>query len=190
MPRSALVVVDMLNRYEHDDAESLRDSVRAVIGPMADLIAQAKEAGACLVYVNDNHGDWTAGREALTEWALGGAEPSLVEPVAPDDDVPLLVKARHSIFYETQLEYLLRERDVDHIVLVGQVTEQCVLYSALDAYIRHFRLTVPRDAVAHIDPELADAAIKMMETNMGVEITDAATALSRLAESATEARPA
>jgi nicotinamidase-related amidase len=182
MPRSALIVIDMLNRYEHDDAEPLRNSVRAVIEPMAQLIAQAKEAGACLMYVNDNHGDWTAGREALTEWALQGAEPSLVQPIAPADDVPLLVKARHSIFYETQLEYLLHEREVEHIVLVGQVTEQCILYSALDGYIRHFRVTVARDAVAHIHPDLADAALKMMETNMRAEITDAAAVLERLTE--------
>jgi hypothetical protein len=57
---------------------------------MTGLVAQAKEAGACLVYVNDNHGDWTAGREALTEWALQGADPSLVKPITPDDDVPIL----------------------------------------------------------------------------------------------------
>ncbi len=183
MPHSALIVVDMLNRYEHDDAEPLRASVRAVIDPMARLVAKAKQAGACLVYVNDNHGDWTAGREALTEWARQGADPSLVEPIAPDDDVPLLVKARHSIFYETQLEYLLRQREVDHIILVGQVTEQCILYSALDGYIRHFNVTVVRDAVAHIHPDLADAALKMMEINMRADITDAATALARLIES-------
>jgi nicotinamidase-related amidase len=139
------------------------------------------------VYVNDNHGDWTAGREALTDWALGGADPSLVKPIPPDDDVPLLVKSRHSIFYKTQLEYLLREREVEHIVLVGQVTEQCVLYSALDGYIRHFGVTVPRDAVAHIHAELADAALKMMEINMRAEITDAATALDRLTNSADRA---
>jgi nicotinamidase-related amidase len=180
MSRSALIVIDMLNRYEHDDAEQLRDSVRAVIEPMAGLVAQAKEAGACLVYVNDNHGDWTAGREALTEWALQGADPSLIEPIAPQDDVPLLVKARHSIFYETQLEYLLRERDVEQIVLAGQVTEQCILYSALDGYIRHFGVTVARDAVAHIHADLAEAALKMMEINMRAEITDAATVLERL----------
>jgi nicotinamidase-related amidase len=181
MPGSALVVVDMLNRYEHDDAGPLRESVRAVIEPMARLIAQAKEEGTCVVYVNDNHGDWVAGREALAEWALDGADPSLVAPIVPDDDMPLLVKARHSIFYATQLEYMLRERDVDHIILVGQVTEQCILYSALDAYIRHFRVTVPRDAVAHIHPDLAEAALTMMEVNMRAEIIDAAPAPRRRA---------
>ncbi len=55
------------------------------------------------------------------------------------------------------------------MVLCGQVTEQCVLYSALDAHIRHLRVTVPRDAVAHIHRPLAEAALEMMRRNMHAE---------------------
>jgi nicotinamidase-related amidase len=169
-----LVVVDMLNRYEHEDARPLCDSVREILPSIADLIRRARDVDMLTVYVNDNHGDWTVGRGGLTRWALAGAEPSLVEPIVPAEDVPFLVKARHSVFYATQLEYLLRQHEVDHLVLAGQVTEQCILYSALDAYIRHFRVTVPRDAVAHIYPDLAEAALKMMKSNMRAEITEAA----------------
>jgi nicotinamidase-related amidase len=174
----ALIVVDMLNRYEHEDAEPLRASVRAVLPTMAELVDVARASEVLTVYVNDNHGDWTAGRRALIEWAKGGADPSLVDPIAPPGDVPFLVKARHSAFYATQLEYLLRSHGVQRIVLVGQVTEQCILYSALDAYIRHFDVTVPRDAVAHIHSDLAGAALKMMEVNMRADLTPAAQLLS------------
>jgi nicotinamidase-related amidase len=178
--KAALVVVDMLNRYDHEDAEPLRDAVRVVLPAMATLIDRTRSAGASLVYVNDNHGDWTAGRAAMTAWALEGEDPALVEPIAPDRDVPFLVKARHSAFYATQLEYLLRQEGIDRLVLVGQVTEQCILYSALDAYIRHFRVTVPRDAVAHIDEELGSAALRMMKTNMRADVVDADEALKVL----------
>jgi nicotinamidase-related amidase len=178
--KAALVVVDMLNRYDHEDAEPLRDAVRAVLPTMADLIARTRSAGASLVYVNDNHGDWTAGRAAMVKWALEGEDPALVEPIAPPRDVPLLVKARHSAFYATQLEYLLRQSGVDRLILVGQVTEQCILYSALDAYVRHFQVTVPRDAVAHIDEALGAAALRMMETNMRADVVDAEQALDIL----------
>ena len=54
-----------------------------------------------------------------------------------------VIKARHSIFYGTPLEYLLQELEVDRLVLTGQVTEQCVLYSALDAYVRNYEVAVP-----------------------------------------------
>jgi nicotinamidase-related amidase len=54
--------------------------------------------------------------------------------------------------------------------MVGQVTEQCVLYSALDAHIRHHEVVIPRDAVACIHETLAEAALQMMERNMGAQI--------------------
>jgi nicotinamidase-related amidase len=81
-----------------------------------------------------------------------------------------VVKARHSVFYETPLEYLLRQQEIERIVLTGQVTEQCILYSALDAYIRHLDVAVATDAVAHIHEDLARAALRMMEINMRAEL--------------------
>jgi nicotinamidase-related amidase len=60
---------------------------------------------------------------------------------------------------------MLRQHDVTSWVLTGQVTEQCILYSALDAYVRHFEVVVPRDGVAHVHRELAEAALRMMERN-------------------------
>ena len=138
----AVIVTDMLNRYEHEDAERLLESVKAVVPHLRDLIAQARERELLVAYVNDNHGDWTAGRDELSESAMGGAAPALVEPLLPQPDLPFIVKARHSVFYGTQLEYMLRQHDVTRLVLTGQVTEQCILYSALDAYVRHFEVVV------------------------------------------------
>ncbi|MEU0041361.1 isochorismatase family protein, partial [Streptomyces sp. NPDC006333] len=51
--------------------------------------------------------------------------------------------------------------------------EQCVLYSALDAHIRHLQVTVPEDAVAHIQADLAHAALRMMHLNMDAHICPA-----------------
>jgi nicotinamidase-related amidase len=168
---TALIVVDMLNRYEHEDGEQLRESVRKIVPTLARLIENAHHANVLTIYVNDNHGDWTAGRTQLSQWALGGTDQSVVEPILPRENVPFLIKARHSVFYETQLEYLLRREGIERVVLCGQVTEQCILYSALDAYVRHFEIVVPRDAVAHIHEDLADAALRMMQRNMRAEVT-------------------
>ena len=180
----AVVVTDMLNRYEHKDAERLLESVREVVPRLRDLIAAARERELLVAYVNDNHGDWTAGREELAEAAMGGAAPSLVEPLLPPSDLPFIVKARHSVFYGTQLEYMLRQHDVTRLVLTGQVTEQCILYSALDAYVRHFEVVVPPDAVAHIHADLADAAVRMMQINMRAYTPPCAEALAVASEAA------
>jgi nicotinamidase-related amidase len=59
------------------------------------------------------------------------------------------------------------------VILTGQVTEQCILYTALDAYVRHFEMIVPHDGVAHIDADLGKAALRMMAENMRAEIVSA-----------------
>jgi nicotinamidase-related amidase len=172
--KTALIVVDMLNTYEHADAEALTRSVGEVLPNIASLIERARSEGVAVIYVNDNYGVWNQGRSELVERVSAGPHGDLIEPIVPDDEASFVVKARHSIFYETPLEYLLRTADISRIVLVGQVTEQCILYSALDAYIRHFEVVVPPDAVAAIHPDLHEAALKMMEVNMDADLTPSA----------------
>jgi nicotinamidase-related amidase len=171
---SGLIVVDMLNSYEHDDAEQLTQSVETVVEPISELIARADRDGVELIYVNDNYGDWNSSQEELAQRAMEGTRPDLVEPLLPPERADFVIKARHTIFYMTPLEYLLGQKEIDHIVLAGQVTEQCILYSALDAYVRHFDVSIPRDGVAHIHEHLAETAIEMMERNMRAEITSCA----------------
>ncbi|HEV3375822.1 MAG TPA: isochorismatase family cysteine hydrolase [Thermoleophilaceae bacterium] len=168
---SAVCVVDMLNPYDHEDAELLTANVEGVVEPIAGLVERARSEGADVIYVNDNYGDWNSSQEELGERAMSGRRPDLVEPLLPPDGASFVIKARHTIFYMTPLEYLLSQREIDHLVLTGQVTEQCILYSALDAYVRHLKVTVPPDGVAHIHEDLSDAALKMMERNMRAELT-------------------
>jgi len=169
---SALVVVDMLNPYDHDDADALAANVEPVVPVIAALVERARDEGVEIVYVNDNYGDWNSSSEELASRACDGRRRDLVEPLIPPDGASFVIKARHSIFYETPLEYLLRQKGLGRIVLTGQVTEQCILYSALDAHVRHIPVAVPRDAVAHIHDHLASAALEMMERNMGAELDD------------------
>ncbi|MFD3739887.1 isochorismatase [Streptomyces sp. CB00316] len=175
MGNSALIVIDMINAYDHPDAELLVPTVRAALPPLTRLVDRARTEGVPVIYANDNFGEWRSHHGEIIETTLAGKNAELVEPILPDDDSLFVVKARHSIFYETPLSYLLSRLDVDHVVLCGQVTEQCVLYSALDAHIRQLRVTVPEDAVAHIHEDLAQAALRMMERNMSASIRTADT---------------
>ncbi|MEZ7007724.1 isochorismatase family cysteine hydrolase [Streptomyces sp. SCSIO 75703] len=172
MGKTALIVIDMINTYDHEDADALIPSVEAVLPAVTGLLRRARRQGVTVIYVNDNFGEWRSHHGEILDRALSGPHARLVEPLRPDAASLFVVKARHSVFYETPLTYLLYEQGIDRLVLCGQVTEQCVLYSALDAHIRHLDVVVPRDAVAHIHADLADAALRMMRRNMGAEVCE------------------
>jgi nicotinamidase-related amidase len=174
MSDTAVLVIDMLNNYQHEDAEKLASCVAEKIDPIAGLISTArKRDDVDLIYVNDNYGNFAANQQDLVRQALEGERRDLVEPIVPDDDVRFLQKVRHSAFYATSLAYLLNQLDTKRVILTGQVTEQCILYTALDAYVRHFQVVVPPDAVAHIEADLGKAALRMMEENMRAEVESA-----------------
>ncbi|MGW0905278.1 isochorismatase family cysteine hydrolase [Streptomyces sp. NPDC002853] len=166
MAAEALIVIDMINTYDHPDAEILRKSVEEVLPNVRRLIERARQDDIAVIYANDNFGLWRSQHDELLDIALSGPHADLVAPIRPDGDSLFVVKARHSIFYDTPLEYLLRQRGIDSVLLCGQVTEQCVLYSALDAHIRHLDVVVAEDACASIHGDLATAALQMMERNM------------------------
>jgi nicotinamidase-related amidase len=168
----------MLNSYRHEDADKLATSVPDIVDPLAGLVSTARERDDVdLIYVNDNYGDFAANQETLVRQALDGERPDLVKPILPEEGVRFLQKVRHSAFYATALAYLLRQLRIERLILTGQVTEQCILYSALDAYVRHFQVIVPPDAVAHIDADLGKAALRIMECNMAAELTPTAKCL-------------
>ena len=176
---SALVVIDMLNQYDFEDADRLAASAADAVPNIAKLLERAADEDIPVIYVNDNYGDWNSSADELVQRGVEGERPDLVEPIKPPDGASFVIKARHTIFYGTPLEYLLKQKEIDRLVMTGQVTEQCVLYSALDAYVREIEVAIARDAVAHIHEDLAEASLRMMELNMGADVTASADCVFR-----------
>jgi len=175
VPESALIVIDMMNAYDHEDADRLVESARGAVPRIAELLERASgDEDTMVVYVNDNYERWDQQRDDVVRAALDGRFPELVEPIKPPPHVPFFTKGRHSIFYQTSVDHLLQVEGVKQLVLTGQVTEQCILYSALDAYLRGYEVRVPKDAVAHINSEWAEAAFGMMEENMHASVLEVA----------------
>ena len=85
MSRTALVVIDMINPYDHADADRLMTSVEESLPAMVGLIDRADSEGVPVVYVNDNFGSWRSNRDELLAEALEGRHRDLVEPIAPPD---------------------------------------------------------------------------------------------------------
>src|SRR5207248_2671813 len=84
----------------------------------------------------------------------------------------VVLKTKHSAFYATTLELLLRYLETDTLVLAGLTGDRCVLFSAADAFMRDFRLSIPADCVVSIDPAHNRHALDEMARLFDADLTE------------------
>ena len=100
--------------------------------------------------------------------ALAGSRwTEFVTEVAPGDQV-VETKKRLSAFYPTDLDFLLRNMGIKRLILNGCMTDCCVLNTAFDGSNLGYRVTVAQDLVRGTNPEMEDAALKMVSLHIGL----------------------
>ena len=87
--------------------------------------------------------------------------------IEPGDEI-VETKKRLSIFYPTDLDFLLRNMGVRAVVFNGGFTDCCVLNAAFEASNLDYRVVVARDLVRGTNEEMEDAALKMMSLHMAL----------------------
>jgi nicotinamidase-related amidase len=125
-----------------------------------------------VLYANDNRGVWDGDAPRLVRHAIEeGLGGDLVAAVAPQDGDRFVVKPRYSAFDHTPLDIILRELEVERILLAGAATEGCVVQTAIDAREQGYKVTVLADACATNDPRLEKIALEYLESVVGARLS-------------------
>jgi nicotinamidase-related amidase len=164
----ALLLVDVIQDFRHDAGDALLDSFRRRHAALVAAIEDARSAELPIVYANDNHGVWDGDALSLVRAAVErGRAPELIEPIAPRDGDRFVVKPRYSAFDHTPLELVLRELEIERILLAGAATEMCVIQSAISAKEEGFKVTILADACATTDERMEQLALEYAERIVG-----------------------
>ncbi len=163
---AALLLIDVINDLDFDDGERLLQHALPMARAIAALKQKAKSQGVPVIYVNDNFGRWQSDLGKLLDHCLHDSCPGrpVVELLAPEDDDYFVLKPKHSGFYSTTLAVLLEYLGVTTVIITGLATNICVLFTANDAYMRDYRVVVPEDCVAAIEPGDHDHALSQMRS--------------------------
>jgi isochorismate hydrolase len=147
---AALLLIDWINDLEFDGGDRLLPQALAAAKATAALRKRAKQAGVPVIYCNDNFGRWRSDFRTLLEHLLHDdvrGKP-IAELLAPDEKDYFVLKPKHSGFLSTSLEVLLAHLGAETLIMTGIAGNLCVLFTAHDAYMRDFKLVVPRDCLA------------------------------------------
>jgi nicotinamidase-related amidase len=166
-----------------DDAAKLFPSIEQTARNIAKLKQRIKACGLPAVYVNDNFGKWQSDfrrlvTECLHEQCRGK---TITQILLPEEDDYFVLKPKHSGFYATPLELLLHYLKVDRTIITGVAGDNCVLFTAADAYMREFVVGVPSDCVISINADSNRSALEHMRVALKADTSPSSTLLTHLA---------
>jgi len=169
----ALLMIDVINDLEFDGADELAARAVPMAHRIADLKCRAKLAGIPAIYANDNFGRWQSDFKKVVEHCLedGVRGEEIARVLEPDDDDYFVLKPKHSAFFATTLDVLLKYLGARTLILTGIAGNNCILFSANDAYMRDFHLIVPSDCVASNTEEENRYALEQMQKILKADIT-------------------
>jgi nicotinamidase-related amidase len=170
----ALLLVDVINPLDFPEADLLLRHAVPAADRLAELKRRARQAGVPVVYANDNFGRWRSDLSAVVERCLAGKGRPLAERLRPDAEDYFVLKPKHSAFFATTLDTLLRYLDTRVVVIGGFAADICVLFTANDAYLRDLKVVVPSDGVASNEEGDRDTALALMRRVLKAETPKAA----------------
>jgi nicotinamidase-related amidase len=166
--RSALLLVDVINHMEFEGGQLLLAQAMAMAPHLLALRQKARRAQVPVIYANDNFGQWHSNASKITQYccARGRRGARFTRALAPGEREYFVLKAKNSAFYCTALDPLLKTLKVDRLIVTGLTAENCVLFSAHDAYLRDYKVLVPSDCVASQTPEATERALAQMRASL------------------------
>jgi len=182
--KEALLVIDMVNDFVRPGAPLEVPETRATIPIIRREIDRARSEGIPVLFVCDNHApddkefskfNWPA------HAVKGSAGAEIIAELKPAPSDIVILKDTYSGFYNTRLDEALKKLGVDSLRLTGCVTHICVLFTAADAVLRDYAVSVVEDGVAGLAKEDHDAALRIMKNVLGAAIVKSGPSLDQQA---------
>ena len=178
--RTVLVNIDDQNDFLHEDGAYAKAGVdighmRRVIEPTRALVAECRRQSVPVIWTRhgtfglQDAGPFASMRPLLRDGGLriGTWGYELYEELAPAESEWVVAKSRHSAFFETNLDLLLRSLQADTVLITGVLTNQCVGATCKDALYRDYKPVVVEECTGTAMPHLHEPAIEMIKVGWG-----------------------
>ena len=167
---TALLLIDVINDFQFPEAPQLLGFARSMAARLRTLKNRAHRAGVPSLYINDNFGRWQSNFTTLVSHCAKCPGKDIVRMLHPAARDYFVLKPKHSGFYGTTLDLLLRHLGAKRLILTGIAANICVLFTANDAYMRDFELCIPQDCVCSNTREENDYALRQMEQVLKADV--------------------
>jgi nicotinamidase-related amidase len=188
---AALIIIDMQRDFLEPGGfgETLGNNVallKAAVPPLQAVLAAAREAGMLIIHTREGHrpdlSDAPKHKVERGEPSLRIGQPGpmgrilvrgepghdIIPELYPQPGEPVIDKPGKGAFYQTDLELMLKNREIDTLLVCGVTTEVCVNTTVREANDRGFRCIVLSDCCASYFPAFHEAGLAMIKAQGGI----------------------
>ena len=167
----ALIVCDMFNDFVKEDAPLEVPAARTIVRDIKQEIQRARKNGTPVIYCCDAHKHNDPEFALWPRHAVAGTEGArVIKQLEPREGDYVVTKTRYAGFYKTSLDTLLKRLGVSRLIITGVATNICILYTAADAYMRGYKVTIPSRCVAALTKTEHRFALLQMKRVFHAEI--------------------
>jgi nicotinamidase-related amidase len=189
--RTALLIIDMQRDFLEPGGfgAALGNDVSRLAGvvePTRRVLGAARAHGLLVIHTREGHrpdlSDLSPAKKRRGRFALtigdpgpmgrilvhGEAGHDLIPALAPIAGEPVIDKPGKGAFYATDLETILRNRGITHLIVCGVTTEVCVSTTVREANDRGYDCLVLADCTGSYFPDFHEQALRMIAAQGGV----------------------
>ncbi|MBI4745591.1 MAG: cysteine hydrolase [Deltaproteobacteria bacterium] len=161
----------MLNDFVLPGAPLEVPDTRKIIPNIEREIEKARRVGYPILYLCDSHAQDDREFKIWPRHCVKGTKGAqVVDELEPEPKDIVVEKTTYSGFFNTRLEEVLRSLGATDLIITGCVTNICILYTASDAVLRGYDVTIPRGCVAGLNKEDHEFALRQLENVLKVKI--------------------
>jgi len=191
LDNAALIIIDMQRDFLEPGGfgETLGNDVsllKAAVPPLKEVLAAARKSGMLVIHTREGHrpdlSDAPKHKVERGEPSLRIGQPGpmgrilvrgepghdIIPELYPIEGEPVIDKPGKGAFYQTDLELMLKNREIDTLFVCGVTTEVCVNTTVREANDRGFRCIVLSDCCASYFPEFHAAGLAMIKAQGGI----------------------
>ena len=180
--KAALIVVDVQNDFVSRDGSAAKrgedvGAAMAMVPNLLRLIEEGRRVGLIIVYIRTTHSEWTdtpswiyrtSQKGGLSTCREGTWGAEFYEGISPSPTERVVIKHRYSAFINTDLNTVLKARNIQSVLVCGVATNVCVETTARDGYMFDYYVTMIDDCSAAYETKLHLGTLENMRRHFGL----------------------
>ncbi len=169
LKKAALLVLDMQDYFVNEESHAFVPSSINTIAPIQEISKIIQKLGNKIIF--SRHLDTENESSTMNRWWKDNIKPennlSKIAHLLNTQAIEIIEKSQYSAFYETKLEAILKDNDIEQVIITGVMTHLCCETTARDAFMRGFEVFFVVDATATYTEELHIGALRAISHGFG-----------------------